>query len=48
MHVLIIIFGLITFTIIFYVYIAASNEPIKKEVINCDCCGEDLATAHTV
>lgn len=24
------------------------EESVKKEMNNCDCCGEDLATAHTV
>lgn len=24
------------------------DETLKKEMNSCDCCGEDLATAHTV
>lgn len=33
---------------IFFIFLVDNDKPIKNKKVNCDCCGEDLATAHTV
>jgi len=41
---------LILYDLVIFVFIilVLNDDSMKKEVNNCDCCGEDLATAHTV
>lgn len=33
---------------VFFFFLDRNEETVKKEMRSCDCCGEDLATAHTV